>query len=106
MCKIVFQSRLLDDGHLECPEHVVAELSRRNNPRLHVTVELESAESLEEELGVTEVEIQRMVELQEKSREVVLNFLRAAGSLADDEDFERQVNEVRERGNRWRTPML
>ena len=105
MRKIVFTSRLLDDGHLDCPEHVAAELSGRNPLRLHVTVELESAESVEEEFGVTEAEIQRMMALQGKSREVVINFLRAAGSLADDEGFEQQVNKVKEEGKRWRTPM-
>lgn len=106
MQKIAFESKLLGDGHLDCPKDVMVELSKLQDVRIKVTLEFEGKASVDDQLGVTEAEIHRMMELQGKSREVVVNFLRAAGSLADDKGFERRVKDVRRRGNRWRTPML
>jgi len=99
---LTFRSRVMEDGHLYCPRNVLDKLLRRGGVTMKITLQIEGED--EDDLDVTEEEIQRIMELQGIGRKEAIRCLEAAGALADDAAFEERVKATRERGNLWSVP--
>ena len=96
MRTLEFESRLLEDGHLYCPEEVLQQVV--HSEKVIVRVILEFGEKQPEKtLDVTEKQIQAIMKRQGVGRETVIHALNTAGSFALDEEFEREVLEVQKK---------
>lgn len=96
MRTLEFESRLLEDGHLYCPEEVLQQVVHSEKVIVRVILEFREKQP-EKTLDVTEKQIQAIMKRQGVGRETVIHALNTAGSFALDEEFEREVLEVRER---------
>ena len=80
------------DGSIVVPGIAVAAMGLKPGNRVHVRVTVESLSVRAMELGVTEEEVDAIGELQLESRENVLRFLAAEGSLAKRRSFRTRVD--------------
>jgi len=102
MRTLEFESRLLEDGHLYCPEEVLQQVAHSEKVIVRIIPIFEETPP-EEKVDVTEEEIRQIMEMPGVNREDVLALLSAAGTFSDDEEYEERMRQIREGGNRWRT---
>ena len=93
MRTLEFESKLLKDGRLYCPEEVLRQVAYSGKVIVRVMMEFKEKEPE----AVTEKQIQGIMKRQGVDRGTVIHALNTAGSFASDEAFEREVLEARER---------
>ena len=98
MRTLEFESRLLKDGRLYCPEEVLRQVAYSGKVIVRVMMEFMEKEP-EKGGAVTEKQIQGIMKRQGVDRGTVIHALNTAGSFASDEAFEREVLEARSIGH-------
>jgi hypothetical protein len=91
---VEFDAEVSERGELLLPRDLEATLHEHKGKRIRVRVTSQHLSEALRRRAVTEEEVARICETQFESRENVLRFLLAQGSLADRQSFRKRAKEV------------